>query len=562
MKFLLVLLRKSPVLVALAIVFGVVSGASNAGLLALMNTAIHTPQPWTHKPLVWQFVGLCLLLPLTRGFSSYVMATLGQNTVLELRERLTRRIMEAPLQRLEEVGSHRLLAALTQDVGTIVMTMTMLPIMFVHSAVVVGSLAYLGYLSGKVLVIAMAFLVVGVVSYQIPILRATVYQRLSREEADELYGHFRTITSGYKELKLNHARQDGLIGALDFTGRRLKRLSVIASTIYSAAGGWGQLVLFAMIGSIIFLVPSFEAVGLRTMTGYALVLLYMLTPLEVLLDAFPNLSRAQVSFRKIDELGLSLDEATGPVPRVPGTPAPAQRTDWGSLELAGVTHAYHPDGEEEPFTLGPIDMTVTQGELLFLVGGNGSGKTTLAKLLVGLYAPESGELRFDGRPVTDENRAEYFHQFAVVFSDFHLFDSLLGMESPELDAMASRYLSQLHLTHKVRVEGGKLSTTALSQGQRKRLALLTAYLEDRPIYLFDEWAADQDPVFKEVFYLQLLPELRARNKTVIVISHDDHYYGVADRIVKLDYGKIEYDGSPAGFQYRPAGVRLAAAQGA
>jgi putative ATP-binding cassette transporter len=562
MKFLLLLLRRSPVLAILAIVSGVVSGASNAGLLALMNTAIHTSQPWTNERLVWQFAGLCLVLPLARGFSSYVMAMLGQNTVLELRERLSRRIMEAPLQRLEEVGSHRLLAALTQDVSTIVNTMQMLPIMFVHSAVVVGSLTYLGYLSGKVLMIVLVFLVVGVVTYQIPMLRATAYQRRAREESDALFGHFRSITSGYKELKLNHVRQDGLIRELDVTGRLLKRLSVIASTIYSTAGGWGQLVLFAMIGSIIFLVPSFEAVGLQTMTGYALVLLYMLTPLEVLLDAFPALARAQVSFQKIEDLGLSLDEASGPASRVTGAPAPAQRTDWGTLELVGVTHAYHPEGEEEPFTLGPVDLTVTQGELLFLVGGNGSGKTTLAKLLVGLYAPESGELRFAGRPVTDTNREEFLHQFAVVFADFYLFDSLLGMDSPEMDAMAARYLSQLHLSHKVRVEGGKLSTTALSQGQRKRLALLTAYLEDRPIYLFDEWAADQDPVFKEVFYLQLLPELRSRNKTVIVISHDDHYYGVADRIVKLDYGKIEYDGSPEGFQYRPSGVRLAAAQGA
>ena len=559
MKILFLLLRKSPVLVTLAILAGVVSGASNAGLLALINTAIHTPRPWSHPGMVGQFVALCLVLPTARAFSSNILSSLGQNTVLELPTQLTRRILAAPLLRLEEIGSHRLLAALTQDVTTIVMAMQALPLLFVHSAVVLGSLVYLGYLSLNVLLIVMGFLLVGVVTYQVPMLRATAYQRAAREEADSLYGHFRAVTGGYKELKLHFPRQDGLIRDLDFTGRALKRLTVIASTIYSAAAGWGQLVVFVMIGCIIFLVPSFETVGIKTMTGYALILLYMMTPLEVMLEAFPNMARAQVSFRKIDELGLSLDDARGPAPRELAAPVPARRDDWGSLELAGVTHAYHREGEEEPFTLGPIDLSVSQGETVFLVGGNGSGKTTLAKLLLGLYVPESGELRFGGRPVTDANRAEYLHQFAVVFSDFYLFDSLLGMETPEMDALASRYLSQLHLSHKVRVEGGKLSTTALSQGQRKRLALLTAYLEDRPIYLFDEWAADQDPVFKEVFYLQLIPELKARGKTVIVISHDDHYYGIADRIVKLDYGQVEYDGSPEGFQYRPAAVRLASA---
>ncbi|MET0395222.1 MAG: cyclic peptide export ABC transporter [Longimicrobiaceae bacterium] len=556
MKLLFVLLRRSPLLVVLAIAAGVVSGASNAGLLALMNRAIHTTQPWTHRTLVLQFLALCLILPFARGFSTFIITTLGQNTILELRTQLSRRILAAPLQKLEEIGSHRLLAALTQDVNVIVMTMTSLPQLFVHGAMVTGSLIYLGWLSWKVLVIVLGFMLVGVVTYQIPMMRAQAYQRKARDEADTLFGHFRAITNGYKELKLHFPRQDGLISGLDTTGKVLKRFTVTASTIYSAAAGWGQLVIFMMIGSIIFLVPSFEVVGLETMTGYALVLLYMMTPLEVMLGVIPEMSRAQVSLRKIDDLGLSLDDARGPVPRLPGAPVPEQRTEWNTLEMAGVTHAYHREGEEEPFTLGPIDMTINRGETVFLVGGNGSGKTTLAKLLLGLYVPESGELRFDGRAVTDANRADYLHQFAVVFSDFYLFDSLLGMESPEMDALATRFLSELRLAHKVRVEGGKLSTTALSQGQRKRLALLVAYLEDRPIYLFDEWAADQDPLFKEVFYLQLLPELKSRGKTCVVISHDDHYYGVADRIIKLDSGQIEYDGSPESFQYRPVGVPL------
>jgi putative ATP-binding cassette transporter len=127
----------------------------------------------------------------------------------------------------------------------------------------------------------------------------------------------------------------------------------------------------------------------------------------------------------------------------------------------------------------------------------------------------------------------------VVFSDFHLFENLHGMEM--LDDQAKHYLKRLQLDHKVQVQDGVLSTTELSQGQRKRLALMTAYLEGRPIYLFDEWAADQDPVFKEVFYYQLLPELKARGKTIIVISHDDRYYHIADRVIKMDSGKIVHD---------------------
>ena len=112
------------------------------------------------------------------------------------------------------------------------------------------------------------------------------------------------------------------------------------------------------------------------------------------------------------------------------------------------------------------------------------------------------------------------------------------MDSVDLDKRAGEYLHQLELDHVVTVKDGVFSTVKLSRGQRKRLALLTAYLEDRPIYVFDEWAADQDPVFRRIFYLRLLPELKARGKTVVAITHDDRYFGDADRIVKLEEGKV------------------------
>ena len=221
--------------------------------------------------------------------------------------------------------------------------------------------------------------------------------------------------------------------------------------------------------------------------------------------------------------------------------------DWGRLELRGVTHTYRRENEEESFLLGPIDLALRPGELVFLVGGNGSGKTTLAKLILGLYAPEAGEVRLAGEAIGDDNREQYREHFSAVFSDFFVFEKLLGLDAEALDDVARGYLRRLLLEQKVQVRDGVLSTIDLSTGQRKRLALMTAYLEDRPIYLFDEWAADQDPVFKEVFYLALLPELKERGKTVFVISHDDHYFHVADRILKLDYGKIESDLSAAAF---------------
>ena len=205
---------------------------------------------------------------------------------------------------------------------------------------------------------------------------------------------------------------------------------------------------------------------------------------------------------------------------------------------------YKGEREDNHFTLGPLNLTLSPGELIFIVGGNGSGKSTLVKLLTGLYAPETGTIEFDGQSITDANQEWYRQQFSVVFSDFYLFDRLLGLDNLKSgDRVAQEYLEKLHLDGKVKIDRGVFSSTALSQGQRKRLALLTAYLEDRSIYVFDEWASDQDPAFKKIFYTQLLPELRNQGNAVVVVSHDERYFDLADRIVKLDYGKIEYDKS-------------------
>jgi putative ATP-binding cassette transporter len=162
---------------------------------------------------------------------------------------------------------------------------------------------------------------------------------------------------------------------------------------------------------------------------------------------------------------------------------------------------------------------------------------------MGLYEPGKGTIILDGKPVTRENRDDYRQYFSVVFFDFFLFEHLIGIGMKDPGDRIKRYLEELQLTHKVKVQDGRLSTIELSQGQRKRLALFNAYVEDRPIYIFDEWAADQDPQFKEVFYRDILAELKAAGKTVIVISHDDRYYHLADRIIKLDGGKVEYDRS-------------------
>jgi len=301
------------------------------------------------------------------------------------------------------------------------------------------------------------------------------------------------------------------------------------------------LLYLIFIGSLLFIFPQFWEMSPKAVTAFTLIILYVRPPIVALIDTLPAFRRAKVSFEAIDEIGLELvaTKTNDPYPNRGKILSNIKHMPpFKKLVFAGVTHAFYREREESHFTLGPIDLEVCAGELVFIIGGNGSGKTTLAKLLVGLYQPEEGHILLNDRSVESADECEIYRQhFSAIFPDFYIFEEIMGLESEGLDERAAELLKLLHLDHKVTIEKGRISTRDLSSGQRKRLALLTTYLENRPVYLFDEWAADQDPEFKEVFYRQLLPDLRARGKTAFVISHDDRYFDAADKILKLQDGQ-------------------------
>lgn len=515
---------------------GIVSGVCNAALLAVINNALKRNS--VPEVLVWSFIGLCVLLPLARFSSETLLTGLGQGAMFELRMRLCRQMLAAPLRHLENLGTPKLLATLTDDIPAITNTVSTIPTICVNVALVAGCLVYLGTLSLTLFAIVLGFMVVGIVTYQLPIIKVQSIFRLARKDTDALQGHFRALTQGVKELKLHNLRRQAFLSeSLTSAAASLRRHNVRGINLYNAAASWGQVLVFVVIGLIIFALPSMGNVKAASLTGFTLTLLYLMTPLQVIMTQMPQLARANVALQTVEDLGLNL-ASNGPEE---GSGRVTPERNWRTLELRSVVHAYHREDDARDFVLGPINLSFEPGELVFIIGGNGSGKTTLVKLLIGLYVPEKGNIHLDGQPIGDESREFYRQHFSAVFSDFFLFDEMLGLIGPDVDRQARSYLEQLKLSHKLQVTNGKLSTIDLSQGQRKRLALVTAFLEDRPIYVFDEWAADQDPYFKDIFYTQVLPELKARNKTVFVISHDDRYYSVADRIVKLDDGQIVGD---------------------
>ncbi|MEV5412744.1 cyclic peptide export ABC transporter [Thermopolyspora sp. NPDC052614] len=539
----------------LALAAGLVSGIAGAAFIAPVNAALGDPDEAASGSIWIWYVALCLIAVVTRAFAQIQLFRLSQQVIYRLRRRMVDAILDAPLRAVETTGTPRLYSALADDVVVVADALPGLPLVCSSAAFLLVVIVYLVIVSPVVALVTLAAAVAGVAAYRAFAAYGMRYLAAARTEQDALFEHFRTVVEGVKELKLNRARRDALAGrALDATAMSYRRHSVVGLSVFEAAAGSGQAIIFALVGVLLFALPAMAAIPAASIAAAVLVILFAVSSLQGVLVWLPTLGRASIALGSIEARLTELETAGREEPATTPTPAFG---DWRSIRLHGVRHVYRgPTGEE--FTLGPLDLRVRRGEVLFVVGGNGSGKTTLAKLITGLYPPQGGTIRIGGTEVTgikdtgikdtgiedtgveitDADRDAYRQQFSAVFSDFHLFDNLLGLPPQDLLDKARHYLARLRLDHKVSIVDDRFSATALSQGQRKRLALLLAFLEDRPAYVFDEWAADQDPEFKRFFYRELLAELKARDKAVVVISHDDRYFDAADRLVRLDYGQI------------------------
>ncbi|MGD0570130.1 MAG: cyclic peptide export ABC transporter [Candidatus Sulfotelmatobacter sp.] len=535
--------RNAPSRLLLAVAVGMVSGLSSLGLLALFTNMLKGGSRYSTFTLASVLLALCLFLPLTGFLSEVILMRLAQGELFKLRMRLSSWILRAALRHLEILGSERFMIAFTDDIPGVINALNLVPVLCINIAIAIGGFLYMGSLSWRVLLLVLGFLVLGIFVYQLPAFWASRFFAAARQESQILSGHYGDLTEGVKELKL-HSRRRAVFLSEVLRGTALSRRKyyLAAFNLFSIAGIFGQMLVFIAIGVMLFSSIAGRS-GMAVLAGCVITLLYITQPVEFFMNVLPYLGNADIALQKLNGLTRKLEEPG--VLELDQDIATDVALKCGDLTLKAITYAYKSPIEKEAFTLGPIDLSLKAGQLVVLAGGNGSGKTTLAKIITGLYSAENGELLLDGQRITDENREFYRQHFSAIFYDFHLFESLLGLEKSNLDQCARERLVRLQLSDKVTVKDGVLSTTQLSQGQRKRLALLTASLEDRPIYVFDEWAADQDRKFKEFFYRQLLPNLKAEGKMVLIICHDDHYFDVADRIIKLESGKIVYDGLPA-----------------
>ncbi|MCO6440351.1 MAG: cyclic peptide export ABC transporter [Nitrococcus mobilis] len=521
-------------LLLLTLIASVLSAVASIALINEINTLIAAPEAFDSARIG---LAIALLLMLfVCGFGSQALLTaLGHRVVYELRMVMVKRVLDTGIEQQERIGAPTLYATLTKDITSIGQAFNRVPFVLYNGVLVAGSFAYLAWLSWQLFLLSALVVGLGAGLAQILMMRMRALMKIVRDTDDRIYAGYEATIDGRYELALNAWRKRRFYErdfepAVEFA----RATEVSADRYWTLSLNLTVTIILGLtfgvfIAGVAFDIPSDNVVA------YVLVLMFLRTPLNDLVGGLPILLAGGVALGKIDSLKLEPYRADFNARQETAAASPGNEL----LVLEEVVYEYPRVGDECGFRLGPVNLRLRTGEMLFIVGGNGSGKSTLAKVLTGLYRPSTGLLRLKGIAVTDDRLEWYRSHFSTVFSSFHLFERLVGPGGEFDPALAQAFLERLRLERKVAIDGDCLSTTRLSQGQRKRLALLAAHVEQRPILLLDEWAADQDPVFRSFFYFELLPELKRCGKTIVAISHDDRYFGIADRVLKCESGVLQ-----------------------
>ncbi len=519
------------------LVIATISGLANSLLLVISNHA--TDAVIKGEDLTQYFVLYMVTFALFLYGQWYAFdraISLIEDAIFQTRTRLTQKVQKVELSFIEKIGTNNLYGRLTQNDTLISQATPQIVGAFQMFTLMVFSFLYLGYLSPISFMITMAALALGGI-YFLSHSRFIKKSLNDVREKEKIY--FQSIShlvSGFKEVKMNPDKGDDLLAHIATVSNEAQSIKSEVRKPESRLWGFGRLFIYALLPIVIFIVPSFIDEHAKDIAKISSTLLFLIGPTTILVNMIPILSRVNISIDDLFTLEKEMDEAIAHSENI--HVSDKSFNNFQRIKFDEVSFTY--PGSDQSFSSGPFNKEIHAGELLFVIGGNGSGKSTFLKLLTGLYYPVKGGLYVDNTLVDASRYAAYRNLFSIIFTDFHLFDKFYGIPDLEEEKIkkVNFWLEKMRMQHKVSYKNGGFTSTNLSTGQRKRLAFIAAMLEDKPILVIDEFAADQDPQFREYFYETLLGEIKSMGKTIIAVTHDDHYFHVADRVWKMDEGKI------------------------
>jgi cyclic peptide transporter len=525
-------LRALPMLIVLS----VLSGLANAMVIFLITGSLSPGFRERLLYMVYYFLLAMLLYILGRKVISTKLTRITFDIVYDMRMRLLEKVFYTSYQRFENLDRGRVFATINDDTGQIGNSANIFVTMLTSIITILGCFIFLATIAFWATIVTIGVILCITVLYYIVSQKAQIYMEEARDTRDVFMRLLNGLIDGFKELSIHFNKKREYRDDLEKTTDEFRNKTVVAMVKFINAFMVGESMLIAILGAVGFAVPKlFPEIQTFTLISFIMILLYLIGPITGILATIPQVMQISVAWRRVKEFIKDIPANLDPE-EMEKLELNIKHVDH--IEAKGVTFKYESENEDDAFSVGPVDFEAKRGEVVFIIGGNGSGKTTLAKLLTGLYIPHEGSILVDGKVVNNYQLGEYF---STVFSGYHLFEKLynIDLSDEEKQKEGEEYLKTLHLAGKVSFEADSLSTIDLSGGQRKRLALLQCYLEDCPIYLFDEVAADQDPEFRKFFYRELLTRMKEKGKIVIAITHDDHYFDVADKVIKMDMGNID-----------------------
>lgn len=530
MKLIKELLLKNKLKIAIFLLISIATSLLGVGVLAFINNYL-LKMSEASGALIAAFIAMLVLFFASSVLVELALSIFGQNFIYSTQRRIVKQILDTAVLKIDQIGKAKLLASLSADVRTVSFGLLRFPDFIQSNILIICTSAYLCYLSPAIF--ALCFVVIAFIFgvNHIFMKKTYLYFKRARDNDDALQNDYQNIIDGRKELALNTFRAKFYYEHdFDSNARDKRRNNTLSNVMQSLSSNWTNVSLLALVGLEFYFSLHLGWASFEDATTIALAIFFLRTPLFSMISTFPTLLMAKVALEKIEKLDLE-----GFKPKfVLETFKSSLKSSWQKIHFDKVAFSYH-----EKFALKPTTLDIHKGELIFLIGKNGSGKSTFSMLLAGLVTPESGAIYVDELKITSENLHLYRSLITAIFSDFHLFTQTMRDESFADEAAINHWLSVLELDNKTSIQDGALQTTKLSTGQRKRLAMLIALLEERDILILDEWAADQDPVFRRFFYTKLLPLLKQSGKTIFAISHDEAYFDIADRIFLAQNGEIK-----------------------
>jgi putative ATP-binding cassette transporter len=536
-KFITLLRKESGVTGVKVFAIAIVAGLLQGLLMVIINGAAgNLPKGGLNFRYFGMFAACIIGFIWTKRYSLSRNVDKVLEILFDIRIRIADKIRHSGLYQIETVGKSELYTALADNTEIIFSAARQLASASASGVMIIFSFLYIGYLSSEAFVLSAFFIVSGVSVYLLNQQDTNRQLTITVEKQTEFVSYINHLLEGFKEVKINSDKSHDLFhNYLKETSVHARDLKVKIEYRFVDNYILSQSLFYMLMAAAIFLLPQISSVAPGAIVNITAVILFMVGPLGDVVEAIPRVAKADVAVDTIEKLEKFLDEADDSKATLPSGPL-LRKKSFEKIHFKNVIFSYG-DSQNRYFTVGPIDLSVQRGEILFIVGGNGSGKSTLLKIMTGLYYPQSGEILIDNIPLDMSNYEHYRNLFSVIFTDFHLFDRLYGLKSVDED-MIDDMLAKMELASKTAYSEGRFTNINLSTGQKKRLAMIISYLEDKPIFMFDEVAADQDPVFRKYFYEVFIKNLKAKGKTIIAVSHDDRYFNKADRVLKMEFGKF------------------------